>query len=84
MNELRTALRSELVSQLGVKGVLTDETGLFSGGLLDSLSVMDLVGFVEGKIGRAIPPAEITLANFDSIDSIVRYSRTLVSNGASA
>lgn len=81
MNELKPALRRALVSRFGVKGALDDDTKLFSGGLIDSLNVIELVSFVETEIGCAIPPAAITLENFDSIDRIVRYAKTLVSAG---
>jgi acyl carrier protein len=74
MEELRTALRNALVSRFGVKkALLTDQTELFSAGLIDSLSVMDLVSVVENLTGSCIAPTEITLENFDSIDRIVRY-----------
>lgn len=81
MDNLRTSLRRALVTRFGVKVALTDDTGLFSGGLIDSLSVMDLVGFVEETIGCVIPPAEITFEHFDSIESIVRFADTLRTPG---
>jgi acyl carrier protein len=81
MVDLRAALRRALVSRFGIKVALADDTGLFSGGLIDSLSVMDLVGFVEETIGYPIPPTEITFENFDSIESIVRYAGTLEMSG---
>jgi acyl carrier protein len=74
MEELRNALRSALVSRFGVKkSLLKDETALFSAGLLDSLTVMELVGFVESQIDGEISPTDITLDNFDSIEQIVRF-----------
>ena len=84
MDDLKAALRRALVSRFGVKGALNDDTKLFSGGLIDSLSVIELVSFVESEIGCAIPPAAITLENFDSIDRIARYATTLVSSGDGA
>lgn len=77
MDELKKALRRALIGRFGVKGKLEDDTRLFSEGLIDSLSVMDLVGFVEEQLGCAIPPAEITLENFDSIDRIARFGEKL-------
>ena len=77
MNELKRSLRIALVSRFGVRGELNDDTGLFSSGLIDSLSVMDLVGFVEGEIGVAIRPGDITLENFDSIGRIARFADRL-------
>jgi acyl carrier protein len=70
MEELNKALRRALVSRFGV---LEDDTALFSSGLMDSLSVIELVSFIEKQIGCAIPPTEITLQNFDSISRIVRF-----------
>lgn len=74
MNEFEKALREALVTQFRVnETTLDDETALFSSGLIDSLSVMDLVCFVEERIGRSVPVTDITLDNFDSVSRIVRY-----------
>ena len=81
MNELKKTLLRALVTRFGIKGALDDDTKLFSSGLIDSLSVMDLVCFVEGEIGCAIPPAEITLENFDSVNHILRFTERLASAG---
>lgn len=82
MNDLRQTLRTALVTRFRVdRDRLDDDTGLFSSGLIDSLSVMDLVCFVEGEIGWAIPPAAVTLDNFDSVNRIVRFAGTLASAG---
>lgn len=81
MIELKKALRTALVSRFGIKGTLDDDTGLFSGGLIDSLNVLALVSFVEAEIGREIPPAEITIENFDSINRIAHYVAALACTG---
>ena len=84
MNDLKQALRTALVTQFRVnQGSLDDNAGLFSSGLIDSLSVIDLVCFVEQEIGRTVPPSEITLENFDSVNRIVRFAETLTSVGGS-
>ena len=36
-----------------------------------------LVTFVEGELGRPIPPAAITLDNFDTINRIARFAEKL-------
>jgi acyl carrier protein len=78
MNDFRRALREALVAQFGADAAsLDDDTKLFSGGLIDSLGVMDLVSFVERKLGERVPPSAITLENFDSIAQIVAFARTL-------
>jgi len=78
MNDFQRALRAALVAQFGADPAsLDDDTKLFSGGLIDSLSVMDLVTFVERELGKRVPPVAITLENFDSIAQIVAFARTL-------
>lgn len=81
MHDLRGALRRRLVSGFGVKVPFDDATELFASGLIDSLSVMDLVCFVEEQIGTAIAPADITLENFGSIERIERFARGLKAKG---
>jgi acyl carrier protein len=84
VSDLKQALCTALVSQFRVdKDRLDDNAALFSGGLIDSLSVMELVCFVEREIGRTVPPSEITLENFDSINRIVRFAEALTSVGGS-
>jgi acyl carrier protein len=82
MNELKRSLRTALVNQFGIPhGRLEDDTGLISGGLIDSLSVMTLVSVVEREIGHAVPTAQITLENFDSINRIARLAEALAATG---
>lgn len=74
MDDLKKALRRALTSRFGVRVPVADDTALFSRGLIDSMNVVELVTFVEGELGRAIPPTDITLDNFDTIERIVRYA----------
>ena len=50
---------------------LTDK--LFSTGIIDSFAMIDLIMFLESKIGRRIPPKDITLDNFDRLGDILDY-----------
>ncbi len=77
MDDLKNTLRRGIVSHFGVRGAIDDDTELFSGGLIDSLSVMDLVCLVEEEIGCEIPPSMITLDNFDTLNRIVRFANAL-------
>lgn len=74
MDDLRIALRRGLVEHFNVKVPFDDDTELFTRGLIDSLNVVELVTFVEETLGRPIAPADITVANFDSINRIVRFA----------
>lgn len=58
-------------------GLQHDELGtsdpLFSSGLLDSFSMVQLVMFVEGEAGVRLNPEDITLDNFDTIGNILAF-----------
>lgn len=82
MNDLKNALRRTLISHFRVKDTLDDDTELFSSGKIDSLSVLELVNFVEGEIGCSIAPNEITLENFDTINRIVSYAQKIAAKRA--
>ncbi|MEO0422002.1 MAG: acyl carrier protein [Pseudomonadota bacterium] len=42
-------------------------------GYLDSLGVMRLVTFIDSELGLAVPPQDITIENFRSVDVLVAY-----------
>ena len=50
-----------------------DDTPLFSSGLLDSFSMVDLIMHVEGHTGRRMSAGEVTLDNLDTVQSILGY-----------
>lgn len=63
--------------RLGVEisGVGND-TPLFSSGLLDSFSIVELMGFIESSAAIRMDPWDVTLDNLDSIDRILAYVQT--------
>lgn len=73
-------MRSELTRFL-TKELLTDrspealapEEDLLGSGLLDSLGVMQLVWFIETEFGVQVPPEDVTIDNFQSVDRIATY-----------
>ncbi|MCV2874521.1 acyl carrier protein [Defluviimonas sp. WL0050] len=50
-----------------------DDTLLFSTGVIDSFSMIELITYIESTTGPSIPPGDITLENFDSIGRILSY-----------
>ncbi|SMO49416.1 acyl carrier protein [Paracoccus laeviglucosivorans] len=71
--ELLAYLRDELNIEEEIDG----QTELFSGGLLDSVSMVSLITFIEEKTGSVIQPGDVTLENFDTVDRISGYVATL-------
>ena len=49
------------------------DTELFTGGILDSFSVVELVFFVEAEENTKMEPAELVMDNLDSIAKILRF-----------
>lgn len=61
----------ELVQRLaGDSRVIRRNTPLFESGLIDSMSVLDLIVRIEQAIGRRIADEEIALASFRTIGAI--------------
>jgi acyl carrier protein len=49
------------------------DTPLFTGGVLDSLAVMDLVAFVEVEAGLRFAADDVVPENLDSVRRILAY-----------
>ena len=60
---------------LGGKGEieLLPEDDLLGSGLIDSMGVMRLVGFVEETFNIKIPPEDIVIENFMDVNAITNY-----------
>jgi acyl carrier protein len=52
----------------------TPETPFFTSSLLDSVSLVDLIVFVESEMGVKIEPEEVVIENFDSVAQILRFA----------
>ena len=53
---------------------LTETTALFTSNKLDSVSLVDLIVFVETELGVRIEPEEVVIENFDSVAQILRFA----------
>lgn len=72
--ELRDVVHGYLVSQVlsAADAVsLTDETALLTGGILDSITTLQLVVVLEDRFGVSLQAHEVSVDNFDSIAAIV-------------
>ncbi|MBF9030984.1 hypothetical protein HKCCE3408_11315 [Rhodobacterales bacterium HKCCE3408] len=67
--EIRSFIEAKL---LGGRAIAPDEDLLLSG-LLDSLAVMSLVTEVERVTGRPVPPTDVLIDNFMSLEAIAAY-----------
>ena len=54
---------------------LKADTDLLVSGLLDSLAVMRLVGFLETELNISVPPEDVTIENFRTAEVIATYAQ---------
>jgi acyl carrier protein len=60
----------------GADGVeYDDQQSFLEAGIIDSLGVMELVGFVTTTFGLTVPAQDITPDNFDSVARLAAYVR---------
>ena len=53
--------------------VIGDDEDLLASGLLDSLSVMSVIHFIEQDLGIDVPAEDVTIENFVSLRAIDAY-----------
>jgi acyl carrier protein len=81
VSQTKAAIREYIVSTWlsGDERGLTDETDLQESGLLDSLTTLSLISFLEETFKIQLDPADIHAESFRTLDAIV----TLVSQKTS-
>lgn len=62
---------------LGVPQDIDTDTELFSEGFLDSVSMVNLIVYIEERAKITVQPSDVTLENFDSVSRIMNYVRGL-------
>ncbi len=55
---------------------LSESENLLDGGVLDSLGMMRLVLYLEKKYDKRVPPEDLNIANFETVEKITRYFST--------
>lgn len=73
MNLNKDDLINYVQTELNADEDISGDTELFSSGMLDSVSMVGLISYVEDKGGVHIQPGDVTLDNFDTIDAILDY-----------
>lgn len=70
--ELKRFVSHDLMNN-GHDADIADDENLLLSGLVDSLGMMRLIGHIEDKCGIRVPPEDVTIENFMSINTINRY-----------
>ncbi len=67
-------LLSYLKATLAIDDDLDADSTLFSSGVLDSMSMVSLIAFVEQSTNIQVRSEDVTLDNFDTASRIVRFA----------
>jgi acyl carrier protein len=73
---LRDEIRSFLIENRAVPEItdFDDQTSLLELGVVDSLTMVQLVEYLESRYGISIHEDEMTPENFETVQSIVTYT----------
>ncbi len=66
----RESIRRLVATRLNRRVAVGDETPLVSGGLLDSMSIVDLILDLQDTFGVEIPASEVQPEDFDTVARI--------------
>ena len=70
VENVRKFITSELIVS---SSEITDNQELLMSGMLDSINVMRLVGYLETEFSTSIPPEDVLVENFGTINQIFSY-----------
>lgn len=74
MGVTKESLMEFLVGNLGVdRDELDEDTALFSSGMQDSFSIVELLIHIETEENITLNPSDVSLDNLDSISSILNF-----------
>jgi acyl carrier protein len=76
-------IRSEFLRDQPDAVLATDEP-LIQTGVIDSLGIFLLIGFLEERFNISVDPKDVVLENFETIDAITALVNTRRASGASS
>ena len=79
--ELMAFVRDELLHD--GKANINDDEDLLGGGVIDSIGILRLVGFIEEKFGIRVPDEDVIYDNFHSIQAMNEYLNSSGTKGMS-
>ncbi len=70
---MKAQVKKYVITELLSGEEISDDEDLLLSGLVESIGVMRLVTFLEQQFGIKIPPRDVTVENFASINAICHY-----------
>lgn len=71
---IRTYIGEELLED---ETPIGDDENLLADGMVDSIGMLRLIGFIEASYGVRVPLEDITIENFRTIESLDGYLRNV-------
>lgn len=71
--DIRSDVKNFLAKQAPRGAGFSDQDNLLMKGVIDSLKMLDLIGFLEKQFGLAIDEDEMMPDNFESVEAIVKF-----------
>jgi len=69
MSDLQENIAEFIAARVG-KASIAPTASLIESGLVDSLIVLEVVGYLEAEFGVEFTPEDITLENFETVEAI--------------
>jgi acyl carrier protein len=70
MSDIRQAIRAFIVKEVNPDVPIGDDTPLVQQGIIDSLAIFMLIGFINDRFAVRVEPDEVSLDNFETIAAI--------------
>ena len=70
MSDERQVIKDFIVRELKPAGPVDDRSPLVQQGIIDSLAVLTLIGFIEAQFGIQIDAEDVTFENFETVVDI--------------
>lgn len=71
LNEIKTYIKDVIEESTGAS--VEDDTMLFDEEILDSMSILFLIGSIESQFDVELPPDEVVQSNYESVERIANY-----------
>lgn len=71
LNEIKSFIKDVIEESTG--SLVEDDTMLFDEEILDSMSILYLIGELESKFDVELPPDEVVQTNYETVDRIAEY-----------
>lgn len=78
---LQSKISHFIIAEMGNEEAdVTLSVDLFASGLVDSMGIMRLVAYLESEFELSVPPEDLTIENFQSIEAMAEYIQRMRSD----